>query len=79
VRPDGRSVGLLTRGLYLRAGIGESPRLTGITADITERKQREEDFRSTAARVATAVASPDWDHEMGTDFHVHVSTIKRAR
>ena len=55
VRPDWKIIWLLSRGRLSAHGTEGEPRLMGITAEITERKRRDEDLHSNEVRVLSAI------------------------
>ena len=56
-RPDGSIRFIRDRGFPIRNPAGEIIRLAGIAADITDRRQAEENLQAAQARLATALAS----------------------
>jgi PAS domain S-box-containing protein len=64
--PDGSTHWLFSKGKVLRDGYRNSIRTVGVNMDITERKQAEENLRSSQRRLelaqaAAGVATYDWD------------------
>ncbi len=79
VRPDGEVRWMMSRGRLVARGADGPARLTGITSDITARKQQEEAYRANKARVASAADMAGIGfYEMGEGFRL-IFVDDRAR
>ncbi len=72
-RPDGTRRWILSRGFQVRDAAGQVIRLTGVSSDITERKQIEESLRQQQAEARTAREAAESANRAKSEFLANMS------